>query len=144
MGLPVGEVQTSIVALYRGDTTLQGLLTGSVSPTWNVFDADGVPTNQPFPYIVVQQILGKLGTVFAMGTDAFDDYILVSVFTQAGGFSSARAIAKQADHLTQKTSLTLTGGFTNVGTLRENYVEVAEKDGITQHIAMRYKAWISG
>lgn len=144
MGLPVGELQTAYIALYRGDTTLQGLLTGATSPTWNIFDADGVPINTAFPYVTVQQILGKLGTVFAMGTDATDILTLVNVFTQAGGFLKARAIAKQIDALTQKTSLTLTGGFTNIGTLREMYVEVPAKDGLTQQISQRFKAWIQG
>ena len=144
MGLPVGELQSATIMLYRGDTTLQGLLTGAVSPTWNIFDADGVPTNQPFPYVVVQMITARLGTAFAMDYDAADVYIQASVFTQAGGFLTARGIAKQVDHLTQKAQLTLTGGFTNFGTLRDMYQEIPEKDGITQHVAMRYKAWCTG
>ena len=144
MGLPVGEMQSAYISLYRGDTTLQALLTGSSSPTWNVFDADGVPTNQPFPYVVVQQILGKLGTLFVFGNDAADISTLVSVFTQAGGFATARGIAKRIDTLTHMTSLTLAGGFLDIGILRENYVEVPEKDGITQHIAQRFKAFVQG
>ncbi len=144
MGLPVGELQTAIIALYRGDTTLQGLLTGSVTPTWNIYDADGVPINTAFPYVVVQEVMGKLGTVFAMQSDASDVITLVSVFTQSGGFLQARAIAKQIDALTQKTSLTLTGGFTNIGTLRDNYAEIPAQDGITQQVSMRFRAWVSG
>jgi hypothetical protein len=146
MGLPVGEVQTAYITLYRGDTTLRGLLTGAVSPSWNVFDADGVPIAQPFPYVVVQMITASLGTVFAMGTDATDVWVQVSVFTQTGpgGFTQARGIAKRVDLLTQMVSVTLANGFTNVGTLREMYQEIPERDGITQHIAQRYKAWVSG
>jgi hypothetical protein len=146
MGLPVGEMQTAIIALYRGDTTLRGLLTGSSAPSWNIFDADGVPINQPFPYIVVQMITAGLGTVFAMGTDATDVWVQASVFTQTGpgGFTQARVIASRVDLLTQMVSVTLANGYTNVGTLRENYLEIPERDGITQHIAQRYKAWVSG
>lgn len=144
MGLPVGELQVAYISLYRGDTTLQGLLTGATSPTWNIFDADGVPINQAFPYVVVQQITAGPGTLFAMQSDAADINTLVNIFTQANGFLTARAIAKQIDALTQKHSFTLTGGFNNPGTLRNMYQEIPAKDGLTEQIAMRYKAWTQG
>jgi|SRR5579862_685075 len=143
MGLPTGEMQVAVISTLRGDTSLQTLLGATGSP-WGIFDADGVPTNQPFPYVVISMIMARLGTAFAMDYDATDVWIQASVFTQAGGFKIARGIAKQIDRDVQQSSLALANGFTNFGTLRELYQEITEADGLTQHIAIRYRAWIIG
>lgn len=138
MGLPTGEIQTALIARYRGDTTLQGLLTGAVSPTWNIFDQGGVPTNQPFPYIVVFPIISQVGTALAFGSDSVDTFIQISIFTQAGGFSMARGIAKQVYKLTNQKELTLANGFNNFFVLFDNETETPQADGITQQIVHKY------
>lgn len=144
MGLPVGEIQTAAITRLRADVTLQGLLVGAVSPRWSIFDPGGVPNSQPFPYITVSEITGKVGTALAMGTDAADIYLQVSVFDQNLGFSRSRSIAKQAYSDLNKQSLTLSGGFTNFFILFDNYQEVPESDGLTEHIATRFKTMNQG
>lgn len=117
---------------------MQGLLTGATSPTWNIFDALGVPTNQPFPYIVVFPVTSTKGTAFAFGSDSIDTTVQVSIFTMAGGFSPARIIAKQVYSLTDQKSLTLANGFNNFFVLFDNEVETPQNDGLTQMIAHKY------
>ena len=144
MALPTGELQTAFIARYRGDSTLQGLLTGATSPLWNIFDAGGVPTNQAFPYLVIFPITGRTGTALSMGGDAVDVYMQVQCFSQAAGFKVARAIMKQVYSLTQEYSFSLTGGFTNFFTLFDNEQELPEPDGLTQMIAHRYRCMMVG
>lgn len=145
MGLPVGEIQTAFITRYRGDATLQGLLVGSVAPTWNISDADAVPTNQAFPYVVVQPITAKSGTALAMGMDATDVYMQVSAFTMSRGFAQARAIMKQIYALTNEYSFPLTGGFSNFFTLFDNYQEL-DSGGVDsiQQITARFRLMTQG
>lgn len=143
MGLPTGEIQTAVIAKLRGDATLQGLLTGAVTPYWSIFDEGGVPTNQAFPYVATFPIMTQSGTALTMATDATDVFLQISVYTQAGGFKSARAIAKQVYTLINRQSLTLAGGFTNFFTLFENEQELA-MEGVTQGVVHRYKLMTQG
>lgn len=147
MGLPTGEIEVAAIARLRGDTTLQGLLVGASSPTWNVFDAHGVPTNQAFPYLVVQEITTQSGSALAIGPtaqDATDVFVQISAYTQAAGFKQARGIAKQVYSLFHRQSLVLTGGFTNFFLLFENAQEVPQSDGLTQGLIQRFKLMIQG
>lgn len=138
MGLPTGEIQTALLTRYRADATLQGLLTGAVSPRWNIFDAGGVPVNQAFPYIVVFPVTSQRGTALAFGSDSVDTTIQISIFTKASGFSVARLIAKQVYSLTNQKKLALANGFNNFFVLFDNELEQPENDGLTQHIAHKY------
>lgn len=148
MSLPTPDIQAGFIARYRGDIPLQGLLVGSAAPTWNVFDADGVPTNQPFPYIVVQPITSQSGTALVMGLDGVDTYMQVSVVTQtgaSGGFAQARAIAKQVYKLTQNKPLNLSAsGFSQFFLLFDNEQELSQSDGISQMVVHRYKLMTQG
>jgi hypothetical protein len=130
---------------YRADTTLQGLLTGAAAPTWNIFDQGGVPTNQPFPYVVVFPVTSQSGTVLSFGTDAVDTYMQISIFTQAGGFAKVRTIAARIYTLTHQQALNLSGGgFNQFFVLFDNEQEIPESDGIMQHIALRFKLMTQG
>lgn len=140
MGLPTGEIQAALVTRLRGDTTLQGLLSSATA----IFDEGGVPINTAFPYIATYTITSQSGTALAMGTDAVDTFIQVSIFTVYVGFKQARSIAKQVYALLQEKPLTLTGGFTNFFLLFDNEQELEEPDGITQQIVHRYKLMTTG
>jgi hypothetical protein len=148
MSLPTAEIQSGFMTRYRADATLQGLLVGSVAPTWNIFDADGVPTAQPFPYVVVQPITSNLGTAFTMGMDGVDTYVQVSVLTQTGatgGFGQARAIAKQIYKLTHPHPLDLSAsGFSQFLLLFDDEQELPQGDGLSQMITHRYKLMTQG
>jgi hypothetical protein len=72
--------QIAVVNRYRGDATLQALMVGASAPEWNIFEQGGSnPLAPVFPRVMVEPITTQLGTLFAMGTDAMDVYMLVSV-----------------------------------------------------------------
>ena len=144
MGLPVGEVQTAIITVLRGDSTLQGLLGNPTNPPAGIYDSGGALTNTAFPYVAVQPITGKVGTLLVMGTDATDIYLQVSVFTKYGGFSQARSIMKQVYSLLNQKSLTLTGGFNNPLTLLDNYQEIENGEAGVEQITVRFKLYTQG
>jgi hypothetical protein len=152
MADPAGATQTAIISKYRGDATLQGILTGYnasiASPIWNVYDQGGSGAlSAAFPYIIVHPITMQLGTAFSMGGDAADIYLQVSVFTRYEGFAQARAVAARCYALTHGPlagALTISG-FTNVLTLFDGRQELEEvTDGLIQHIADRYKLMVQG
>lgn len=144
MGLPTGEIQASAIARYRGDTTLTGMLGGPY-----VFDETGVPTNTPFPYLVVYPVSSVRGTAKAFGTDSVDTKLRVICYTQSGGFKQARAILKQVYSLTQEQTFTLGGGFRHFFVQFANEIEapaqVVPLGGLqTQTVAHDYECKTQG
>lgn len=148
MTLSTGPIQSAAIARYRADTTLQGLLVGSQAPLWNIYDANGVPTNTTFPYVVLYQITVQSGTAMTFAQDGQDVWTQVSVFTQTGadgGFSQARGIAKRVYDLTNRQPLDLSSsGLADVFLMFEASSEEPQPDGITQHIPMRFKHMTQG
>ena len=146
MTLPTGAIESALITRYRADAVLQGLLTGAASPTWNIFDANAVPINQPFPYVAVNVITEQLGTAFTAGRDSVDSFVQVSVFTQSGasgGFATARAIAIEIYAITHRQALDLSASnLSNFFLLFQDKQEIA--DGITQHIPIRFKLMTQG
>jgi hypothetical protein len=146
-----GAVAVAFIARYRSDSTLQGILSGYnaaiVTPEWNIFDQGGSGQITPvFPYVYLHPITAMPGTVMAMGKDAMDVYMQVSIFTQTEGFDQARAIASRIYALTNSRSsasvFSLGGGFVNIWTDWQNRQELEETtDTLVQHLADRYKVW---
>src|SRR5216684_3177445 len=97
MALPTGEIEAAIISRLRGDSTLQTLLGAPVNPPGSVFDAGGLATNQPFPYIGVFPVTSTRGTAKSFGMDSVDSIMQVSIFTNVGapgaGFKAAGEIA---------------------------------------------------
>jgi hypothetical protein len=144
-----GATQAALITLYRGDATLQGLMTSGSSPEWSIYDQGGGGIITPtFPYVYVHPITSQKGTAWVMGTDASDVYAQVSVFTRYEGFNQARAIAARIYKLTDGPSgaapLVITG-FATVSATHANRQELEEvQDGLIQHIADRYKIMTQG
>lgn len=136
--------QTALIARYRGDATLQGLMTGASGPEWNIFDhGGGGNAASAFPYVLVHPITGRKGSLLSFGQDAQDFAIQVDVFTDQEGFSQARTIIARIYALSDGPSgaapLVLSG-FTNVITMFDGRQELEEThDILVQHIADRYK-----
>lgn len=148
MADPTSVVQAALISLYRGDATLQGLMVGAVSPEWNIYDqgGSGIITPTP-PYVYLHPITNGRGTFMAMGKDAKDIRMQVSVFTQTEGFAQARAIIARIHDLTAMpagaTALTL-AGFSHIWTWFENRNELEETtDVLIQHIADRYNVQVT-
>lgn len=145
MSLPTAAIQTALLARYRADVPLQGLLLGSSSPDWSIYDESGVPTNAPFPYVSVFPITSQSGTAICMGLDGVDTFIQVAIYTQAGGFAQARNIAKRIYAITHTKPLDLSAsGFSQFFLLFDNEQEVPQSDGITQQIVHRYHLMTQG
>jgi hypothetical protein len=145
VGYPVPAIQIAIIARLRGDTTLRGLLVGSAAPEWNVYDADGVPVNQPCPYVVTFPITNQSGEDLSIGTDAVDTYQQISIFTESKGYAQARAIAKRVyDLFMPNKTLDLSGDSFNQYTLFFDSDQELDEDGINQHIPQRYKLQTQG
>lgn len=144
MSLSVGAVQTAFITRYRGDGTLQSLLGTPTNPPGAIFDASGVPTGQPMPYLVVVPITAQSGTARAMGQDGLDIFMQVAILTQSSGFNVARQLAAQVYALTQQYSFALSGGPANCFTLFEQEHEMPQNDGLTQLLTHRYKVMTIG
>lgn len=145
MADPTAALQTALISRYRGDASLQGLMSGGTSPEWNIYDQGGSGVISPnFPYVYVHPITASSGSTMAFGTDAMDVFVQVSVFTKALGYAQARAIAARVYALTHHQAFSI-AGFTNVLCMFDNRQELEQvTDGLEQHIADRYKIWIQG
>lgn len=154
MSDPSGAVQAGLIARYRGDSTLQGILSGYNSaiaaPEWNIFDQGGaaniVPPPKP-PYVYVNQILNTPGSFMSMGKDAKDIRMLINVFTQTDGFYQALAIMARIYDLSVSaagaSALTLSG-FNHIWTWFENRTEQEKTtDVLTQQLSDRYNFQIT-
>lgn len=141
MALPQTEMITAMITAYRADATLQGLITGAVTPTWNIFDS--VPVNQAFPYVVLNNITATIGTGLTFDYNAHDMLIQIDVFSQYQGFNEARAIASRIDTLTNRQKFTMTD-FNNFFTLFNNSLQMVEQDGITRRVMLEYRCSTQG
>lgn len=141
MGLPTAEIQTALISLLKGDTTLTTDLGGAF-----IYDIGGVPINTAFPYIACYPIMSQFGTAATMALDGVDTWVQVSVFTQTsgGGLATARSIAKRVYTLLNRQGLTLANGFSNFFCLFEHEQELQESDGLTQQIVHRYHLMTQG
>lgn len=141
MAFPQTELVTVMMAKYRADTTLRGLIIGATAPEWGIFDS--VPTNEAFPYVVINEISTVLGTAMTFDYNAHDMLVQIDVFSQYSGFNEARAIASQIDELTNRKSFTLVN-FTNFSMLFNSSFQKVEEDGITHRVMAEYKAMTQG
>lgn len=145
MSFPNGLIQAAYLARYRGDAPLAGLLGNPANPPGAIFDANGPPANTSFPYVILYQIETTVGTTLAMGQDAVDTYMQVSVFTSAGGASGgmkqARDIIARIYDLTHTRPVDLLAqGFAQFFALFQNGQELPPKEGdVVAQIVHRYK-----
>lgn len=75
---------------------------------------------------------------------ANDLLVTLDILSQYPGFKEAQGIASRIDDLTNEQSFTLTDGFVNFYTMFDTAIPLVEKDGITRHLAVRYKMWTVG
>lgn len=148
MAIPVLAIETAAFARMRGDTTLQGLMTSGSAPNWSIYGFEGVPINQPFPYISAGVPVTQAGSAETMDTPGKDVRLQISVLTQSGasgGFAQAWEIANRIDDLFNRHALDLSAsGFSNFFILFESAPELPQPDGITQHIPVTFKLMTQG
>lgn len=142
MALPHQELLTALFTTLRGDTTLRGLLTGSSAPAWGIFDA--VPTNEPFPYVVIHEVTSVTGIALTMPFGKANDFMIpFDVFSQYAGFQEAQKIASRIDTLVNEVSQSM-ADFNNYMTIINDTKQMVEPDGITRRLMARYKFYTQG
>lgn len=141
MSLPTSAIQTAVISLLKGDSTLTTDLGGA-----SVYDMGGLPTNTPFPYIACYPITSQFGTAATMDLDGVDTWVQVSTYTQSGGggFALARTISERVYALLNRQALTLSGSASNFFCLFENATELQEPDGLTQQVSLRFHLMTQG
>src|SRR5690242_10653448 len=138
--------QVAFIARLRGDTTLQGLMTGASGPEWNIFGKMGSgQTVDTFPSVYVHPITVATGTVLAAGQDANNVFMQVDTFTSYEGFDQAEDIDDRIydlfDMRSGAAALSLTG-FVNTWTQTFMKHELEETTDVpVQHIAHQFICW---
>lgn len=126
-GTALKALQQAVRNKLTGDATLMAMITG-------VFDA--VPKNQDLPYITVGDATEIPFNVFAK--DGKEATITLHIWSLYKGFKEALDIRNRIDQLLDGQTLTITG-FVNVLCQFENSETLRDPDGVTRHIATRYR-----
>lgn len=125
------HAQRAIRTLLRNDAALTAL-TGAAQ---RVFD--GVPDDQPYPYITFGDHSGEPWDAF--GQDGQESRITMFVWSQARGYEEVLAIAERVNELLHQHQLVLTsGGLTTVSLRLEMMDTMREPDGRTRRAILRY------
>lgn len=136
-GSPMAAIQAAVYTVLNGDTGTGGLRNSTSPMVAGVFDE--VPEGQAFPYVVIGE---QNETPFCtMAKDGSANVLMVNVWSQARGFKEAQAALNRINHLLAGTALTI-AGYQHVGTVYEGADSLRDPDGITRHIAARYRVYV--
>lgn len=120
-------LQVAVYGELSGDAPLAAMVTG-------IFDA--VPDQQPYPYSVIGDATAVPFRTF--GRDGAEVTITVHTWSQFAGFSEAQAIDGRIQEVLDDAELEVEG----FGVVMFNYEEtttIRDPDGITRHLASRYR-----
>lgn len=130
----LSETQTAIynVLVPAGtlDTTLSGL------GVLGVFDFRAVPENQAFDYITIGDSIESPDNTF--GRRGYNSIINLHIWSRALGTKTANSILAQLNKLLDQQSLTLTTQ-SHIFTMYEWSQRIADPDGLTLHVSVRYR-----
>jgi hypothetical protein len=129
VGTALSQVQGAIATKLKGDSTLMGLVTG-------VFDMAALPENQAFPYVTLADTTEVQDDTLDFRT--YDGTYLLHIWTQARGFKQAQTILARVNILLHRQVLSLSSQ-SHIGTWFLNAQQIEDEDGITQHVAPRYR-----
>lgn len=126
------HVQKAIRSLLRSDAALTAL-TGAAQ---RVFD--GVPDDQPYPYITFGDHSGEPWDVF--GRDGQESRVTMFVWSQARGYEEGLTIANRVNELLHNANLNLASGGMSTVLLRLEMMDtMREPDGRTRRAVLRYR-----
>ena len=129
VGTSVSQVQAALYTKLTGDVTFMGLVTG-------VFDMAALPENQTFPYVTLADVTEVQDDTLDYRT--YDGSYLLHIWTQARGFKQAQTILARMNILLHRQVLSLFSQ-SHIGTWYLNAQQIEDEDGITQHVAPRYR-----
>jgi len=134
-GSAMAAVQAAVYSKLTADVGAGGLLNVTSPMITGVFDE--VPDGQSFPYIVIgDQNEASFST---MAKDGGVLLITLHIWSQAKGFREAELVLGRANYLLDG-ALVITG-YAHVGTVYEGADTLRDPDGITRHIAARYRVY---
>lgn len=128
----LGEVQAAIYQTLVPGGALDGTL-ASLGVT-GVFD--NVPENQAFDYISFGPTTE--GPDNTLGRRGYDIMQQIDIWSRQSGFKMAQAILARMNTLLDQQPLTL-ASHSHVFTMYDHAQELRDPDGLTWHIAVRYK-----
>lgn len=123
----LSPIQTAVFNKLDKDTQLSSLITG-------VFDE--VPEKQAYPYVEIGDITQTPFRTF--GKKGYDTTVTLHIWNQHSGFKPLQDILVLLNDLLDEQPLTISG-FKTVYLLFEHSIEIKDPDGITKHIAARYR-----
>jgi len=126
------ELQEAIVTKLKADATLagvNGLVTG-------IFDEGAVPENQAFPYVAIGDGIELPENTF--GRRGYIPTMMLHIWSQYVGFKECYTILAQLNELLDQKPLTL-ATQTHIYTMYDQSQAMNDPDGITRHLAVRYK-----
>jgi len=141
------ETQIAIFTQLGTDTTLVGLLGGTVAPGGDPKVYDFVPDNKSFPYVTLQILPWKdRGNHTDEGLEC---ELQINVFHQptttnpVRGNKTVQAIQARIDELLHKQSFCIDGW--NILGLRRTFVDIlTDPDNVTKHGIQRFKLLVGG
>jgi hypothetical protein len=129
VGTATGQIQEAIYQKLTNDATFMGLVQG-------VFDMANVPENQAFPYVTLADTTETQSDT--LDTRTYDDTFLLHIWTMTRGFAQAQSILARMNVLLHRQPLSLFSQA-HIGTWYLNAQQTEEPDGLTQHVAPRYR-----
>ncbi len=123
------ELQRAIYGVLSNDTTLGALVTG-------VFDWGGVPESQAYPYVTI----GDATEVpfNTLGKRGYQTTVTLHIWSRALGFAEVYSILARLNTLLDQEPLSLQTQ-THIFTMLDNTQTLDDPDGLTHHVAVRYR-----
>lgn len=131
MATALWPLQRAVYDKLTGDETLMGLVTG-------VFD--GVPEQQPYPYIT-------LGSITEVPDDAHDRQgltaqVVLHIWSKYRGYYEAARILTAMDAVLDR-QLLVVDGFTDVSIAQAQHQSLRDPDPTIRHINVMYRVWLT-
>ena len=123
-------VQQGIYTALTGDVTFMALISG-------VYDEP--PSSPVFPYVTLGDSTENPYRTYGKG--GHDETVTIHVWSQAPGFKEAMNIVSQMTTVLDAGTVTV-GSHTVVLVNFENANTMRDADGITRHIAARYRVTV--
>lgn len=130
----LSEVQAAIYAILVPSGTLDATL--AALGVTGVFDFRAVPENQAFDYITLGDATEMPDNAFARR--GYDSKILLHIWSRQLGVKTADSILARLNALLDQKPLTL-ATQSHVYTMYDWSHHIADPDGLTLHVPVRYK-----
>lgn len=139
-------LKPAIAAALRADTTLRGLLTGSTSPAWSIYD--NVPELTAYPYVNFGQTITAADDTMSYHGNSVT--LELHVWSQYLGTKEIDGIVERIIQLLDPqpqsfVPLPLAAPYVHIGTWLDQVMNLpVESDGRTRHAVIRLRIETQG